>query len=206
MKFLDFRKVFEKNSIIDITNVVNFFNGIDRRRLYEWQKKEYIKKISNNFYIFIDKQINDNNLRHIANTIYSPSYVGIESALSYYNFIPEAVFQIISITTKRNKRIKTCIGEFKYKAVKKELFFGYNVVETEDGSFFISSPEKTILDMFYFFPYNSSRDAIEQMRFNRDEVAEKINISKMRDYLKIFSSRSLCSSIENFMEILNVKF
>jgi predicted transcriptional regulator of viral defense system len=88
MKFIDFKNAFSKDPIIDIRNVITFFGKIDKRRLYEWQQKRYIERLANNYYIFSDYPMNDDLLKRIANTIYSPSYIALESALSYYQLIP----------------------------------------------------------------------------------------------------------------------
>lgn len=37
----------------------------------------------------------------VANHLLSPSYVSLESALSYYGLIPEKVYSVRSVTTKR---------------------------------------------------------------------------------------------------------
>ena len=59
MTFLEFTKTFGRNRIIDIRDVETFFGDIDRRRLYEWQKKGYLAKIANNYYILSDLPVND---------------------------------------------------------------------------------------------------------------------------------------------------
>ncbi len=44
MKHNDFRSKLAQNELIDIQNVINIFGKINRRRLYEWQKKRIYKK------------------------------------------------------------------------------------------------------------------------------------------------------------------
>lgn len=50
----------------------------------------------------------------MANHIYGPSYVSMESALRYYGLIPETVHTIRSITTKRSRDFNNAIGRFEY--------------------------------------------------------------------------------------------
>src|SRR3989338_6477780 len=54
-------------------------------------------KLRNNFYM-----LKDSNPSHyfIANKLYQPSYISLESALSYYGIIPETVYCITSVTAK----------------------------------------------------------------------------------------------------------
>jgi len=91
-------------------------------------KKGYIKKIIKGYYIFSDSELNDNVLFEIANRIYVPSYISYEMALSYYNLIPESVYDITSVSTRRTYNFNTLIASFSYRTIKPCLFFGYNIV------------------------------------------------------------------------------
>ena len=206
MNFIEFRNIFGDRPIIDIQNVMTYFDGLDRRRLYEWQKKGYIKKIINNYYVMSHKKIDDVVLKNIACQIVQPSYVGLESALAYYNFIPEAVFQITCITTKRNKWIQTKIGNFRYRSFKSQLFFGYDAVYVDEKFFNISDPQKTLCDMCYFMPEADKRDVLEGMRLNMGEISQMIDVKKMKRYLHLFSSAKLNRAIALIMEMANVEF
>lgn len=79
MKFVELKKQFKNADVIDIQNILNYYSHIDRGRLYEWQKKDYIKKIVNNYYIFSDVLIDDALLKVIANKIYTPSLLYLRS-------------------------------------------------------------------------------------------------------------------------------
>ena len=206
MKFIELRNKLSKNDLIDIRNVINLFDSIDRRRLYEWQKKGYIKKLTNNFYVFSDAEIDDTFMRMIANKIYSPSYIGLESALSYYGLIPEAVFQITSITSRKRHNIQTDISNFNYRSVHKRLFWGYQLNKEAAHSFFISDPEKTILDYLYLNSHLDDTRSLEELRFNRETSKTLLDILKLKKYLRIFSHKRLSRSLTKLMKVLDVKF
>ena len=59
-------------------------------------------KLRNGFYI-----LKDSNPNHyfIANKLYQPSYVSLETALSHYGVIPETVYATTSITTKASREV-----------------------------------------------------------------------------------------------------
>ena len=202
MRFIDLKIKFKDDPFLDLRNILNVFGHIDRRRLYEWQKKGYIKKITNNYYFFSDTNINDATLKIIANKIYHPSYIGLELALSYYNLIPEAVFQITSISTKKTKTFNTDIAQFSYQSIHKRLFWGYNLKD----NFFISDPEKTILDYFYLNPHLNNPSAFYELRLNKNRFKSLINYKRLKKYLKLFSNNHLSQSINKLMRFLNVKF
>lgn len=85
----------------------------------------------------------------IANHLYGPSYISLETALSYHRLIPERVFSVRSATTKRAKQYTTPLGEFEYKTVADDYFsIGIQQGFTENKNvFLIASPEKALCDM-----------------------------------------------------------
>ena len=82
MKFIEFYNKLKDSPFIDIRDVLTIYPNFDRRRLFEWQKRKLIQKIIPNFYLFTNKKYNEEELYFIANKIYAPSYVGLETALS----------------------------------------------------------------------------------------------------------------------------
>jgi len=205
MKFVDFKTKLDNTRVIDLKNVVNLFDGLDHRRLYEWQKKGYIRRLTNNYYVFTDTNIDDTMLKMIANTIYSPSYIGLESALSYYALIPEAVFQITSVTSKKTRDITTDIAGFKYRSIHKRFFWGYDLEHNGTHTFFVSDPDKTILDYLYLNPHLSSAADFEELRFNRTELQKILDPARLKNYLALFSHKRLAATIKKMLKVLNVE-
>ena len=79
-----------------------------------------------------------------ANLLHGPSYISLETALSFYGMIPERVYAIRSVTTKRSKLYKTPIGRFEYFTAK-EGYFSVGVRSAIHGSasILIASPGTT---------------------------------------------------------------
>src|SRR5206468_3281045 len=50
----------------------------------------------------------------IANHLWGPSYISMETALAHWAFIPERVYEISSVTVKSTKTFKTPAGRFSY--------------------------------------------------------------------------------------------
>jgi predicted transcriptional regulator of viral defense system len=205
MSYAELVKVFGHARLIDIRSVATYFNGIDRRRLYEWQKKGYLLRLANNFYILSGKELDDQALKVIACRICAPSYIGLESALAYHRLIPEAVFQTVGITTLRNRLIRTPVGDFRFRSIRPDLFFGFNVAGSGSESFFIADPEKTLLDHFYFTPGSDRKDALVEMRFNLDEIRRVVNIPKLKGYLSLFASPKVTKAARHVMEMAHVE-
>ena len=89
----------------------------------------------------------------IANIIRGPSYVSMQTALEYYGMIPERVYSVRSMTTKRSKIYMTQLGRFEYRSAKLEYFsIGIKSFSMDGVSFLIASPEKAVCDMIAVTP------------------------------------------------------
>ncbi|MDO8515462.1 MAG: hypothetical protein Q7S14_03100 [bacterium] len=82
----------------------------------------------------------------IANSLISPSYISLETALNYYGILPQFPYPITSVTTKRNTAINFDNREFLFRHLTKDMYSGF--VKMDD--FLIATPEKAVLDLLYF--------------------------------------------------------
>lgn len=84
----------------------------------------------------------------LANHLLGPSYVSLDSALSYWGLIPERVFEISSVTTNPSKIYKTAIGRFSYTHMELPYYsFGIKQVAlTKKQTVLMASPEKALCD------------------------------------------------------------
>lgn len=114
------------------------------------EKKQQLIRLKKGLYV-VNPKISQCEISRelIANHLYGPSYVSLESALSYYKLIPERVYNVRSVTVKRAKQYTTPLGNFDYKIVPENYFsIGIHQEETESESIFmIASPEKALCDM-----------------------------------------------------------
>ena len=203
MKYIDFNNAFKNRLLIDVREVRQIFPDFESRRFYEWQKKGYIKKLSRLFYVFSDRNINEVENNFIANKLLEPSYISLESALRYYNLIPEVVFLTTSVTTRKTKLLKTPIGDFQYRKVKEKLFFGYRIINAGQIAYKIADPEKALLDFLYLRSDIKSEGDIFELRINGESYREVIDQNKLKQYMEAFNSKALNKKIDQLTEILN---
>ncbi len=112
-------------------------------------------------------------LEHVANRLVYPSYVSMESALAWYDLIPEAVAVVSSVTTGRPRVLENALGTFRYRHIRRGLFWGFEAESLRRQECVIASPEKAALDLFYFRSGEASAEAIQEMRFqNLDRLDE----------------------------------
>ena len=198
MKFLDLKNELKDFPIFSLNDIKNIDPAFHRRRLNEWQDKGYIKKIIRGYYLFTDIDIDEEVLFKIANQIYYPSYISLESALSYYHLIPESVYEITSISTHKTNHFKTSLGEFSFRSIKPALFFGYHLIKDKRYYIKLASIEKTILDYFYLHPDLEKEHDFESLRINRSILIEQVNEKKLFEYLKKFNQKRLTNRINCF--------
>lgn len=84
----------------------------------------------------------------IANHLRGPSYVSLESAMSYWNMIPERAYEISSVTTQTTRRYNTAVGRFSYQHLRTPYYsFGLkNINHSPKQNMLIASPEKALCD------------------------------------------------------------
>ncbi len=105
----------------------------------------------------------------LAASIYGPSYVSFETALSYHGLIPEAVFVIVSATMKRPKEFENHFGRFRFRRVPQQVYpIGVERVVESEIPFLIASPTKALCDRIALEPrMRSMRDVRRWARLMR---------------------------------------
>src|SRR5680860_947179 len=198
MKFLELKSELKDFTIFSLNEIRNIEPVFHRRRLNEWQDKGYIKKVVRGYYIFSDLRISEEILFKIANRIYLPSYISLESALSYYHLIPESVYGITSISTRKTYHFVTSIGEFIYRAVKPPLFFGYDLIKFQEKYLKMASMEKALLDYFYLHSDIETEQDFDSLRINKEMFFEQMDEKKLMSFLEKFNQKKLTGIINRF--------
>lgn len=127
----------------------------------------------------------------IANSLYGPSYVSAESALSFHGLIPEHVYTITSMSLKPAKTLANKLGEFAYKKIPTPYYaFGVDYRELRENQFtLIASPEKALCDKIITTPgvlFRSLSDVqtylIHDLRIEEEQIKE-LNSKVIRSWL-----------------------
>lgn len=199
MLFIEFQNKLERYPIFSLRDVKKIFNDFSYRQLDRWEKKGYLKKVKRGFYFFTSRETDRNFLFYTANKIYEPSYVSLEMGLRYYDFIPEEIFQITSVSTKKTANFQTPMGNFNYRHIKPSLFWGYRLIQFGRQKILLAEPEKVILDYLYINPHLKTRDDFLGMRINTDEFKSNVNFERFQKYLENFQSKQLSRRAKVFL-------
>ena len=156
-----------------------------------WVKKGYLVRLKNGIYAFSREQEKLQG-EGIAFLLYQPSYLSLESALSWYGFIPEIVYAYTSVTARITRSFENACGRFIYRHVKSELFWGYVEMKTDRGPFLLAEPEKALLDYFYLnLARINNEDDFENIRLNEEQMENTLNKDKFMIYLKAFGGKKM---------------
>jgi len=119
-------------------------------KIFDLERKGLIIRIKRNLYV-VAKHVHNQDISRelVANHLYGPSYVSLESALAYYGLIPERVFTMRSVCIKMHKQYETPFGNFEYFKVPDKYFYIAVNQKIIDNSycFLIASPEKALCDL-----------------------------------------------------------
>lgn len=103
----------------------------------------------------------------VANELQRPSYVSLESALSHYGLIPEAVPVTTSVTTGRPGTLDTPLGRFQYRHLHSDAFFGYRRAPVlRDQQARVAVAEKALLDLAYLTAGGHAVEFLESLRLD----------------------------------------
>lgn len=154
---IDFIKKFkEKNiSLFSTPDVAKVFDikseNTLKHLLRRLSQEQIIEVLNKGKYIFLQGRSDPADFT-IANFLLQPSYVSLESALSFYGLLDQFPYGITSVTAKKTREIK-CRGKlYSYARIKKEYFSDFG----KQDNFLIASPEKAVFD-FAYFVYNGLR-------------------------------------------------
>lgn len=202
MKYQEFYQTFKKRILISLNEIRKIEEDFPKLNLKNRTEKWYIKPIIKWRYIFADVNVDENILYHISNKIYDPSYVSMEMALSHYNLIPEGVFTVTAVSSKKTQAFDTLFGKFSYRSIKENLMFGYTLKKIWNLNYKIAEIEKAVLDFLYFRPDITTEKNFEELRFDSYEFIQQANITKMQNYAKQYPSTTFKKRVENFISYI----
>ncbi len=137
----------------------------------------------------------------VAQHIYGPSYISLESALSFHGWIPEAVYTVTSVCYKLSKEFDTPLGRFSYSRVPQKVFYsGVDHKTDENGKLFmVAAPLKALADYVYVHKcsWQGIAPAIESLRVE-PEYLEQLSAEDFKTLDNNYKS----SRVKTFLKTL----
>jgi hypothetical protein len=123
----------------------------------------------------------------LANQLYPPSYVSTEYALAFYDIIPERVFDVTSVSTRKTNTFTNEFGHFVYQHIKQKGFTGFNMIQDEHGyACFVATPEKALVDFCYLNQNVFKKDPFPAFDSLRLQNTRQLTLKKIIEHARIF--------------------
>lgn len=173
-----------------------------RLQLSRWAKNGRLIQLRKGLYaLAAPYRKNAPNTFALANALKPASYVSLQSSLAYYNFIPEYVPLITSVTTQRPETIHTKLGNFSFRHIKESLFFGFKQIEVVSNQFaFIAEPEKSLFDLIYLTPEASNYSYLKELRLQN---LDTFRLDLFTEYVIRSNSPKLLKAVKNIAKLIN---
>lgn len=128
----------------------------------------------------------------LAGSIYGPSYLSFDFALSYYGLIPEKVTAFTSATCdkKKKKIYNNEFGTYLYRDVPTDVYpLGIKIIEEGEYVYQIAIPEKAICDKLYTLSPIKNMTELENVLFNDLRIdMDEFNKLNLKDIEQISNS------------------
>lgn len=134
----------------------------------------------------------------LAGSIYGPSYISFEYALSFYGLIPEKVTTVTCATfdKKKKKEYKTDFGVFTYRDIPLLAYPEEILLKEQDNySYQMATPEKALCDKLYTLSPLNNYSNLENMLFTDlridEEEFNKLDVNKINCLSKLYHSTNV---------------
>ncbi len=139
-------KLLEKSPVVDFKSIVRIVGKESYAKLLvsNLLKKNVLKKIGKGMYTIHEES-------SLSVFVYTPSYLGLQSALSYHGLWEQETIPIVLTTRKVRRGVRMVLGSnIMVRNIDTRFFFGFEYVL--DGKFYVpySDIEKTAIDMVVF--------------------------------------------------------
>ena len=178
-------------------------------KIGDWVEKGYLIQLRRGLYIpGPNSGLIVPELFTISNHLYGPSYISLESALSFWGLIPERVFGVYAISLLRSKVMETSVGRFEYRNMSDRYYYlGVNSISlTSKQRVLMANKEKAVIDKIVLtagVQFRSKEDVIgyfeRDLRVEMEDLFE-FDLNMIRSWIpKLPKQRSfekLCDVIE----------
>lgn len=127
----------------------------------------------------------------IANFIYSPSYLSLETILYRHNLLTEIPVNLTSVSKNKTVFFTNKLGNFIYHTIKPSLFCGFELSEESGFSIMRATKAKAMFDFLYLRKnILPNKEAVEELRLNKEHLSRN-DIKELNKYVALEGSKKL---------------
>ena len=201
MRLNEFAELALKLPVVSLADIRSSIPGLRQETLSRWNRSGKVIMVAPGYYVLPDETADETDLFAIAGRMYTPSFVSLESALSFYGLIPETVLSVTSVCTRKTRRINSPLCTFIYRSIQPEYLFGYEAKTGRRQRFFMASPERAIVDMLYFRKDIISEEDMLELRFDA-ETFNGFDPKEILDLADRFNKPWLTGKADKLLEVM----
>src|SRR5215469_10395868 len=103
------------------------------------------------------------------------SYVSLESGLSHWGLSTQSPVALTCVTTGKPKEYRVPEFAIRFRAISRNLYWGFVEKQTRYGTYLIAEPEKALLDWVYLSLQGGIRPSLDEVDFksvSKEKLAE----------------------------------
>lgn len=201
MRLNEFAELAKKLPVVSLADIRSTMPGLRQETLSRWNRSGKIIMLASGYYVLSDEISDETDLFAIAGRMYTPSFVSLESALSFHGLIPETVLSVTSVCTRKTRRINSPLCTFIYRSIQPEYFFGYEAKKGRKHTFLMASPERAIVDLLYLRRDISSAGDMLELRFDT-EIFSCLDQMEILDIAERFNKPWLTGKVQILIEVM----
>ena len=172
-----------------------------QKQLSRWTSTGKLQQLRRGLYMLAEpyRQVDPHPFL-VANNLVSPSYISLQSALAYYDLIPESVPEVTSITSRRrSEKLTTYYGTFNYHYIQERFFHGYHLIQiVQEQYVYIARPEKALLDLVYLTPQGNELEYLESLRLQN---LNDLDLDWMRKTITAFGMKKMIAATSHIAHL-----
>ena len=127
----------------------------------------------------------------LANFLYSPSYLSLETILYRYNILTEIPVNLTSVSKNKTAVFTNKLGNFFYHKMKPSLFCGFEISEESGFSIMRATKVKALFDFLYLRKnILPNKEAIRELRLNVENLSRN-DIKELKKYVALEGTKKL---------------
>lgn len=127
----------------------------------------------------------------LANYLYPPSYLSLETILYRHNLLTEIPVNFTSIAKNKTASFTNKLGNFLYHKIKPSLFCGFELNKEGNFSFMKATKAKALFDFLYLRKnILPDKGAVKELRLNLEHLS-RTDINELRGYVASEGSKKM---------------
>ena len=175
--------------------------------LHRYQKGGRLLRLKKGIYTttdYVEKMKNRGEIEvftdFLANFLYSPSYLSLETILYRHNILTEIPVNLTSVSKNKTAVFSNKPGNFFYHKMKSALFFGFEISEESGFAIMRATKAKALFDFLYLRKnILPNKEAVRALRLNIENLSHT-DINELKKYVALDGTKKLKTIVNELLD------